>query len=99
MAEEKEIKLLVEKDWLIEKDFEHLTKEEQIAFISKHINVLIDVDTLEAQIRLLDDVMDDYLDVSPDIMSNEEAAHRLDVASNLRRMSKNLQDLKKSIES
>lgn len=93
MAEEKEIK------GLTEQDFEHLTKEQQIAFISKHINVLVDVDTLEAQIQLLDDVMDDYLDVSPDIMSNEEAAHRLDVASNLRRMSKNLKDLKKSIES
>lgn len=99
MAEEKEKKLVVGKDWLVEKDFERLTKEQQIAFISFHIDVLIDVDTLEAQIRLLDDVMDDYLDVSPDIMSNEEAAHRLDVASNLRRMSKNLKDLKKSIES
>lgn len=93
MAEEKEIK------WLIEKDFELLTKEKQIAFISHHIDVLVDVDTLEAQIRLLEDAVDDYLDVSPDIMSNEEAAHRLDVASNLRRMSKNLKDLKKSIES
>ncbi len=93
MAEEKEIK------WLIEKDFEHLTKEKQIAFISRHIDVLVDVDTLKTQIQLLDDVMDDYLDVSPDIISNEEAAHRLDVASNLRRMSKNLKDLKKSIES
>lgn len=93
MAEEKEIK------WLKEKDFEHLTKEQQIAFISLHIDVLVDVDTLEAQIQLLDDVMDDYLDVSPDIISNEEAARRLDVASNLRRMSKNLKDLKKSIES
>lgn len=93
MAEEKEIK------WLIEKDFEHLTKEKQIAFISRHIDVLVDVDTLETQIQLLDDVMDDYLDVSPDIISNEEAAHRLDVSSNLRRMSKNLKDLKKSIES
>lgn len=93
MAEEKEIK------WLIEKDFEHLTKEKQIAFISRHIDVLVDVNTLETQIQLLDDVMDDYLDVSPDIISNEEAAHRLDVASNLRRMSKNLKDLKKSIES
>ncbi len=93
MAEEKDIK------WLIEKDFEHLTKEKQIAFISLHLDVLVDVDTLEAQIRLLEDVVDDYLDVSPDIMSNEEAAHRLDVASNLRRMSKNLKDLKKSIES
>lgn len=60
---------------------------------------MLDIDTLEAQIQLLDDVMDDYLDVSPDIMSNEEAAHRLDVTSNLRRMSKNLKDLKKSIES
>lgn len=60
---------------------------------------MLDIETLEAQIQLLDDVMDDYLDVSPDIMSNEEAAHRLDVASNLRRMSKNLKDLKKSIES
>lgn len=36
---------------------------------------MLDIDTLEAQIQLLDDVMDDYLDVSPDIMSNEEAAH------------------------
>ncbi len=63
------------------------------------LSAMLDIDTLEAQIQLLDDVMDDYLDVSPDIMSNEEAARRLDVASNLRRMSKNLKDLKKSIES
>ena len=63
------------------------------------LSAMLDIDTLEAQIRLLEDVMDDYLDVSPDIMSNEEAAHRLDVASNLRRMSKQFQDLKKSIES
>lgn len=63
------------------------------------LSAMLDIDTLETQIRLLDDVMDDYLDVSPDIISNEEAAHRLDVASNLRRMSKNLKDLKKSIES
>lgn len=63
------------------------------------LSAMLDIDTLEAQIQLLDDVMDDYLDVSPDIMSNEEAAHRLDVASNLRRMSKQFQDLKKSIES
>ena len=70
-------------------------------FSEQTLNLLrpmLDIDTLEAQIQLLDDVMDDYLDVSPDIMSNEEA-HRLDVASNLRRMSKNLKDLKKSIES
>ena len=53
------------------------------------LSAMLDIDTLEAQIQLLDDVMDDYLDVSPDIISNEEAAHRLDVASNLRRMSKN----------
>ena len=63
------------------------------------LSAMLDIDTLEAQIQLLDDEMDDYLDVSPDIMSNEEAARRLDVASNLRRMSKNLKDLKKSIES
>lgn len=88
MAEEKEIK------WLIEKDFEHLTKEKQIAFISLHIDVLVDVDTLEAQIRLLEDVVDDYLDVSPDILSFEEAVHKLDMASNLKRLSKKLQTLK-----
>ncbi|MBD9230128.1 MAG: hypothetical protein EGQ31_05735 [Prevotella sp.] len=67
-------------------------------FSEQTLNLLrpmLDIDTLEVQIQLLDDVMDDYLDVSPDIMSNEEAAHRLDVASNLRRMSKNLKDLKK----
>jgi hypothetical protein len=93
MAEEKEIK------GLIEKDFEHLTKEEQIAFVSLHIDVLVDVDTLEAQIRLLEDAVDDYLDVSPNIMSNEEAAHRLDMASNLKRLSKKLQILKFGIES
>lgn len=63
------------------------------------LSAMLDIDTLETQIQLLDDVMDDYLDVSPDIISNEEAAHRLDVASNLRRMSKYLKDLKKSIES
>lgn len=88
MAEEKEIK------GLIEKDFERLTKEEQIAFVSLHIDVLVDVDTLEAQIRLLEDAVDDYLDVSPNIMSNEEAVHRLDMASNLKRLSKKLQTLK-----
>lgn len=93
MAEEKEIK------GLIEKDFEHLTKEEQIAFVSLHIDVLVDVDTLEAQIQLLEDAVDDYLDVSPNIMSNEEAVHRLDMASNLKRLSKKLQNLKLGIES
>ena len=63
------------------------------------LRAMLDVDVLETQVRLLNDVIDDYLDVSPDIMSNEEAAHRLDVVSNLRRMSKNLETLKKSIES
>lgn len=93
MAEEKEIK------GLIEKDFEHLTKEEQIAFISLHIDVLVDVDTLEAQIRLLEDAVDDYLDVSPDKLNFNEAVHRLDMASNLKRLSKILQNLKLGIES
>ncbi len=65
----------------------------------KLLRAMLDVDVLETQVRLLNDVIDDYLDVSPDIMSNEEAAHRLDVVSNLRRMSKNLETLKKSIES
>lgn len=88
MAEEKEIK------GLIEKDFEHLTKEQQIEFISLHIDVLVDVDTLEAQIQLLEDAVDDYLDVSPNILSFEEATHRLDMASNLKRLSKKLQTLK-----
>lgn len=92
MAEEKEIK------GLIEKDFEHLTKEDQIEFISLHIDVLVDVDTLEAQIRLLEDAVDDYLDVSPNILSHEEAVHRLDMASNLKRLSKKLQNLKFGIE-
>ena len=52
-------------------------------FSEQTLNLLrpmLDIDTLEVQIQLLDDVMDDYLDVSPDIMSNEEAAHRLDEA-------------------
>ena len=38
-------------------------------FSEQTLNLLrpmLDIDTLEAQIQLLDDVMDDYLDVSPD---------------------------------
>ncbi len=62
------------------------------------INVFLDRDELEHDIELLNDAMDEYLDISGDTISREEAQHRLDMASNLRRVSKNFMNLLKAIE-
>lgn len=57
------------------------------------LNVFLDKDELALDIELLDDAMDDYLEMHCDDVDGDEAKRRLDMASSLRRMSKNFTQL------
>lgn len=57
------------------------------------LNVFLDKDELSLDIELLDDAMDDYLEMHCDDIDGEEAKRRLDMASSLRRVSKNFTQL------
>ncbi len=57
------------------------------------LNVFLDKDELALDIELLDDAMDDYLEMHCDDVSGEEAKRKLDMASSLRRVSKNFTQL------
>ena len=57
------------------------------------LNVFLDKDELSLDIELLDDAMDDYLEMHCDDIDGDEAKRRLDMASSLRRVSKNFTQL------
>ncbi len=57
------------------------------------LNVFLDKDELSLDIELLDDAMDDYLEMHCDDVDGDEAKRRLDMASSLRRVSKNFTQL------
>lgn len=57
------------------------------------LNVFLDKDELTLDIELLDDAMDDYLEMHCDDIDGDEAKRRLDMASSLRRVSKNFTQL------
>lgn len=57
------------------------------------LNVFLDKDELALDIELLDDAMDDYLEMHCDDIDGDEAKRRLDMASSLRRVSKNFTQL------